>query len=121
MPLTRQFQLGGIRTFPGLRPGELRGERYWYAGASYARRLASIQPLFGQSLYGGLRLTAGEMQNQLDGSDEGTVYGLSGSLLGRTPIGAFLMSITYLDNEQLSLQFSLGRPLDEGSLLDAIN
>ena len=121
LPLTRQFQLGGIRTFPGLRPGELRGERYWYAGASYARRLASIQPLFGQSLYGGLRLTAGEMQNQVDGVDEGTVYGLSGSLLGRTPIGAFLMSITYLDNDQLSLQFSLGRPLDEGSLLDAIN
>jgi outer membrane protein assembly factor BamA len=31
----QQFQLGGIRTFPGLLRGELRGESYWFAGSSY--------------------------------------------------------------------------------------
>lgn len=120
LPLTRQFQLGGIRTFPGLRPGELRGERFWFSGASYAWRLASIQPLFGQDLYGGLQLSAGDMSRQLDGSDDGTVYSLSGSLSARTPLGVFLLALSWVDNDRLSLQFSLGRPLEEGSLLDVI-
>ncbi|MEM8681922.1 MAG: patatin-like phospholipase family protein [Pseudomonadota bacterium] len=120
-PITRQFMLGGIRTFPGLRRGELRGERYWYSGISYAQELAIIQPLFGQSLYAGLRLTAGDMQNQLDGLDEGTIYGVTGSLLGRTPIGAVVLSLSWLDSNDVRLQFSLGRPVSEGSLLDGIN
>jgi NTE family protein len=34
VPVTQDIQLGGIRTFPGLRPGELRGERYWFVGTS---------------------------------------------------------------------------------------
>ncbi len=120
-PITRQFMLGGIRTFPGLRRGELRGERYWYSGVSYARQLANIQPLFGQSLYAGLRLTAGDMQNRLDGVDEGTLYGVTGSLLGRTPVGAIVLSLSWLDSNDVRLQFSLGRPLSEGSLLDGLN
>ncbi|MEM9402293.1 MAG: patatin-like phospholipase family protein [Pseudomonadota bacterium] len=121
LPVTRQFLLGGIRTFPGLRRGELRGERYWYTGVSYARQLVNIQPLFGQSLYAGLRLTAGDVQTQLDEQDEGTVYGITGSLLGRTPIGPVLLSLSWLDSNDLRLQFSLGRPIQEGSVLDAIN
>ena len=51
LPSTELFKLGGIRTFPGLRPGELRGTSYWSAGTRYAWRLADIQPLFGQALY----------------------------------------------------------------------
>ncbi|MEJ2604458.1 MAG: patatin-like phospholipase family protein [Gammaproteobacteria bacterium] len=91
-PPNRQFRLGGIRTFPGLRPGELRGDGYWFAGTSYYWRIADISPVFGQSLYAGLRMQVARAERRLDGLDEETVYGLAGSLVGRTPIGPVLFS-----------------------------
>jgi NTE family protein len=118
LPPNRQFRLGGIRTFPGLRAGELRGTGYWFAGTTYYWRVADIAPLFGQALYAGLRLHAGRAEGRLDGIDEETVYGLAGSLAGRTPIGPVLFSIGYTDDGRWELQFSLGRPVSEGSLLD---
>jgi NTE family protein len=118
LPPNRQFRLGGIRTFPGLRPGELRGSGYWFAGTSYYWRVAEISPLFGQALYAGLRLHAGRPEKRLDGIDEETVYGLAGSLVGRTPFGPVLISLGYADDGRWQLQFSLGRPVSEGSLLD---
>ena len=39
LPVTELFSLGGIRTFPGLRPGELRGSSYWTTAARYSWRL----------------------------------------------------------------------------------
>jgi len=118
LPPNRQFRLGGIRTFPGLRPGELRGSGYWFAGASYYWRLAEISPIFGQALYAGLRMHAARPERRLDGIDEETIYGLAGSLAGRTPIGPVLLSLGYAEDGLWQLQFSLGRPLSEGSLLD---
>ena len=35
LPVSQEIELGGIRTFPGLRPGELRGDEYWFAGTAY--------------------------------------------------------------------------------------
>ena len=118
LPPNRQFRLGGIRTFPGLRPGELRGSGYWFAGASYYWRLAEISPVFGQALYAGLRLHAGRPEARVDGIDEETLYGLAGSLAGRTPVGPVLLSLGFADDGRWQLQFSLGRPVSEGSLLD---
>ena len=51
---------------------------------------------------------------------EGTLYGISGSLNGRTPIGPFILSLGYVTNDSWELQFTLGRPLPEGSALDKI-
>ena len=115
------IQLGGIRTFPGLRPGQLRGTSYWYAGATYLWRLLDLQPLFGQTLYAGLRLQAGEMHDRADGIDDGTLLGLSGSISGRTPIGPFLLSLGFVENGSALLQFSIGRPVAEGSILDDLH
>ena len=119
-PVSQLIELGGIRTFPGLRPGELRGSDYWYAGTSYSWRLVDMQPIFGQSLYAGFRLQAGNMTEQIDGAYTGTLYGLSGSLSGRTPIGPFLLSLGYVVDRRVRLQFMLGRPVPEGSLLDEL-
>lgn len=121
IPVTQQIQLGGIRTFPGLRPGELRGNEYWFVGTRYAWRLADIQPLFGQALYGGIRLQAGQVNERFDNVREGTLYGISASLSGKITIGSFLFSLGYVSNDTLRLQFSLGRPVDEGSMLDDID
>jgi NTE family protein len=121
LPVTQQIQLGGIRTFPGLRPGELRGNGYWFAGTIYSWRLLDIQPLFGQSIYAGIRLQAGEVTDRIDQVDDGTLYGLSGSLTGRTPVGTLLLSLGFVDNGSWLLQFSLGRKVPEGSSLDDIH
>ena len=121
LPPNFSIRLGGIRTFPGLRQSELRGPRYWLAGAMYLWELAEVQPLFGQSIYAGLRLTAGEMKDRYDGVDDGTLVGIAASLQGRMAFGSLFLSLGYVNNDSLRLQFSIGRPLDEGSLLDSIN
>lgn len=118
LPPTQLFQLGGLRTFAGLQTGELRGSSYWYAGSTYLWKLADIQSLFGQALYAGLRLKAGRMGDRIDGVDDGALYGISASLGGRTPIGPFVLSLGVVDNHSWQLQFGLGRPIAEGSILD---
>ena len=114
-------ELGGIRTFPGLRPGELRGDEYWFAGTAYYWRLFDIVPLFGNAMYAGVRFQGGRMQNQLGVGNQDTLLGLSGSLGGRTPIGPFLIAVGFVDNGSWQLQFTLGRPLNEGSMLDELH
>ena len=122
LPVSRDFRLGGIRSFPGLRFDELRGTSYWFAGTSYLWKLADIQPLFGQALYAGLRLQAGRMAGRTElRPNDGTLYGIAGSLNGRTPLGPFILSLGYVDNDSWELQFTLGRPIPEGSALDAIH
>jgi NTE family protein len=122
LPGTQQFQLGGIRTFPGLQRGELRGDSYWYAATNYWWKFADIQALFGQALYAGLRLQAGRMGGRIDSFavDDGTLYGIAASLGGRTPIGPFTLSLGIVDNSSWQIQLAIGRPIPEGSILDEI-
>jgi hypothetical protein len=54
-------------------------------------------------------------------SNDGTLYGIAGSLNGRTLLGPFILSLGYVDNGSWELQFTLGRPIPEGSALDAIH
>jgi hypothetical protein len=120
LPITQEIVLGGIQTFPGLRPGELRGEDYWFAGTSYLWRLVDIQPIFDQAIYAGVRLQAAQMNGRFDSENDDPLFGISGSLSGRTPVGAFILSLGYVDDGSLRLQFTVGRPVPEGSLLDAV-
>jgi outer membrane protein assembly factor BamA len=131
LPPVSQFRLGGIRSFPGLQRGELRGTSYWFATSSYNWRLADIQSLFGQALFAGVRLQAGRMGGRIDvgqpvpelpplGADGGALYGISGNLAGRTPVGPFILSLGYVSDSSWQLQFALGRPITEGSILDDI-
>jgi NTE family protein len=120
LPVTELFTLGGIRTFPGLRPGEFRGSSYWTLGARYSWQLVDISPLSGQALYAGLRAQVGEMRKRFDGLEPEMLYGLSGSVSGRTPVGPFLFSLGYVEGGEWQLQFMLGRPVAEGSLFDEV-
>ncbi|MFW2403298.1 MAG: patatin-like phospholipase family protein [Gammaproteobacteria bacterium] len=121
LPVTRDFLLGGIRSFPGLNLNELRGTSYWVAGGNYRFKLKDIVPLFSQTLFAGLRLQAGRVGGRRDGALDGTLYGLSGSVSGRTVVGPFLISLGYVSNDSWALQLALGRPLPEGTVLDEIN
>lgn len=118
LPPTRDFRLGGIRSFPGLQPGELRGSSYWLASGSYRWKIADILSLFGQSLYAGMRLQVAQMGDRRDAINDGTLYGVAGSLNARTPVGALSLSLGWVSNDSVQLQFSLGRPIAEGSLVD---
>jgi NTE family protein len=120
LPPYRDFILGGIRSFPGLETGQLRGEAYWLAGTNYNWKLADIQSLFGQAIYAGLRLTAGEMRERVDEIDDGTIFGGALTFGGRTPLGPFLISVGGTSNHFWELQLTLGRPIAEGSILDDI-
>ena len=114
------YAIGGINSFPGLERQQLRGTSYWISGVSYNRKVSDIQPLFGQALYGGLRLTAGDVAGRIDGVDDGTIFGAALSLNGRTPVGPFLVSLGTTNNGFWELQFAFGRPIREGSILDAM-
>jgi len=121
LPPPHDFRIGGIRSFPGLRINELRGTGYWVAGMNYRQKLGNILALFDQSIYAGLRLQAGRVGDRRDQIQDGTLYGISGNLSGRTPVGAFILSLGYVDNDSWALQFSIGAPLPEGSVLDQTN
>lgn len=120
LPVTDLFTLGGVRTFPGLRPGEFRGSSYWTTTARYSWRLGNLPSVSGQALYAGVRVQAGEMRKRFDGLEPEVLYGLSASIGGRTPVGPFLFSLGYVDGGDWQLQFTLGRPVAEGSLFDEL-
>ena len=76
----------------------------------------------GQALYAGVRLQAGRMTGHQDLLMNGdTLYEISGSLNGRTPVGPFILSLGYVSDGSLELQFTLGRPIPEGTILDNIH
>lgn len=119
LPLYRLFRLGGLYSFPGLDRQQLRGTSYWMASSRYQQKLADIQTLFGQALYGGFRLSSGRMHNRIDEIGSGTIYGAAAELSGSTPIGNFTLSLGTTNSSSWLLQFGLGRPLEESTILDA--
>ena len=120
LPTYRRYRVGGILSFPGMERQQLRGDNYWLVGTNYNWRLAEIQSLFDQALYGGLRLTTGRVGGRIDGVDDNLITGLALTLSGRTPIGPFLVSLGGTDDNSWALQLALGRPIREGSIFDEI-
>ena len=118
LPRYRDFQVGGIRSFPALSRGELRGEGYWSGSASWLFKVADIQALFGQVFYSGFGLQAVRMTDRFDGIPDDTVLGASVTLGARTPFGPLVLSLGAANNGSVQLSFALGRPIAEGSLLD---
>ena len=121
LPRHRDFQIGGIRSYPAFAPGELRGEEYWSASATWAWRLVEFSPLFRQVLFGGLGLQAVRMSERLDGVADDTIFGTSLTLGARTPVGPLLLALGYANNGNVQLHFALGRPIREGSQLDRLH
>ena len=58
--------------------------------------------------------------DRIDQVRDGALYGVSGSLGGRTPVGPFIISLGWVDNGNLQLQLAIGRPIAEGSILDEL-
>jgi len=122
LPLYESFVLGGPASFAGFGVGELRGSDYWLGSVAYLRKIADISKLFGQALYAGLQLQAGAMKEipQLNsgGLYDGTLYSGSVFLTARTPIGPATLSLAGASINSWLITFSLGRPIEEGTILD---
>ena len=120
LPSYDLFQLGGPVSFPGFAIGELRGEGFWAASTTYLKRVAEISGLFGQALYVGASLTAGAMDDQFDYPRAGVLY--SGALLlgGRTPLGPVTLSLAGTSQGDWQLNFNLGRPIQERTIMDPV-
>jgi NTE family protein len=121
LPRYRDFKLGGARSFPAFARGELRGEGYWSASATWLLRIADLQALFGQVFYSGFGLQAAQVTDRLDGVRDGTILGASFTLGARTPVGPLLLILGAANNGSVQLHFALGRPVAEGSLLDRLH
>ncbi len=122
LPPNHIFTLGGPGSFPGFRIGELRGAQYWTGSISYLRKIADISQLFGQALYLGIQAQAGAMEELALPSDsslyDGTLYSGSVFVTGRTPIGPLTVSIGVASSRSWLLSFGLGRPIEEGTIMD---
>jgi hypothetical protein len=60
------------------------------------------------------------MLDRIDDIDDGTIYGASLNLGGRTPLGPVVITLGATTNDSVSLHFSLGRPVEEGGIWDDI-
>ena len=58
------------------------------------------------------------MRHRVDGFDKGTIYGGALMLGGRTPIGSLSLTVGATNNDSYQVYISLGRPLEEGSIID---
>jgi NTE family protein len=118
LPVYDTFTLGGPVSFPGLSIGELRGTSYWSAQASYLHKVADISSLFGQSLYAGLALTAGDMSGRIDGIHADPIYSGAFLLGARTPLGPLSLSLAVTGGGDWQVVLGLGRPVDERTITD---
>lgn len=119
LPVDRAFALGGPGSFPGYELGQLRGNDYWTASASYLWKLRDIFTIRQHALYGGLQLQAGRVYNRFELSeDEGEIFGLSVYVTGRTIVGPVTLGVGTTSTDTWSAWLGLGRPIGHGTVLD---
>jgi NTE family protein len=116
LPADRAFSLGGPQSFPGYAPGEIRARRYWTVRGDFLWRIADILPIANQALYGGLGLQEAEVFDRVDPVSNGSLYGISGYLGGRTPIGTLTLGVGKATGDWAAW-LTLGTPVGTGSIL----
>lgn len=118
LPVYDLFTLGGPISMPGLALGELRGNSYWSAQASYLQKVADISPVFGHALFLGATLTAADMSGRIDFEHSAPIYSGAIVLGARTPLGPASISLALTSETSWQLVFGLGRPIEERSITD---
>jgi len=118
LPEDRTFRIGGPGSFPGFELGELRSDEYWTASGSYLWKIKDILSIRGQALYAGLRLQAGQTYDRIDLVDEGTMYGGSVYVTGRTMVGPLTVGVGATSTDSYSIWLAIGRPIGHGTILE---
>jgi NTE family protein len=117
LPPDRAFSLGGPQSFPGYSPGEVRAGRYWTVQGNFLWRVADILPILNQALYGGLGVEGGHVYERVDPVPDGALYGVSGYIGGRTPVGTVTVGVGKTTGSWAGW-VTLGTPVGSGSILD---
>jgi NTE family protein len=117
LPADRAFSLGGPQSFPGYSPGEVRARAYWSVQANVLWRVADILPIANQALYGGVGLQGGHVYDRVDPVPDGELYGVSGYIGGRTPLGTLTIGVGKATGDWATW-ITLGTPVGSGSILD---
>ncbi len=117
LPPDRAFALGGPQSFPGYSPGEVRAGKYWTAQANMLWRVADILPIANQALYGGFGVEGGHVYQRVDPVPDGELYGVSGYIGGRTPLGTVTLGVGKTSGSWATW-ITLGTPVGSGSILD---
>jgi NTE family protein len=117
LPADRAFSLGGPQSFPGYAIGEVRARRYWTVDGAVLWHVADILPILSQSLYGGMRLEGGRVYERIDPTPDGSIYGVSTYVGGRTPIGTLTVGIGWASGSRAGW-ITLGTPVGAGSILN---
>jgi NTE family protein len=117
LPADRAFSLGGPQSFPGYSIGEVRARGYWTVDGAFLWHVADILPILSQSLYSGLRLEGGRVYERIDPTLDGTLYGASVYIGGRTPIGTLTVGVGWASGSRAGW-ITLGTPVGAGSILN---
>jgi len=117
LPPDRAFSLGGPQSFPGYSPGEVRAGKYWTVQGNFLWRIADILPILNQALYGGLGVEGGHVYERVDPVADGSLYGISVYIGGRTPVGTVTLGAGKTTGSWASW-ITLGTPVGFGSILD---
>jgi len=117
LPADRAFSLGGPQSFPGYSPGEVRAGAYWTVQGNVLWRVADILPIANQALYGGFGVEGGHVYQRVDPVADGDLYGFSGYIGGRTPLGTVTVGVGKASGSWAAW-VTLGTPVGSGSILD---
>ena len=117
LPADRAFSLGGPQSFPGYSPGEVRAGKYWTVQGTVLWRVADILPIVNQALYAGLGVEGGHAYQRVDPVPDGDLYGISGYIGGRTPIGTVTLGVGKATGDWAAW-VTIGTPVGSGSILD---
>jgi hypothetical protein len=117
LPPDRAFSLGGAQSFAGYAPGEVRARRYATVEGDMLWRVADLLPIANQTLYGGIGVQSARVEQRLDEVPDGWLYGVSGYLGGRTPIGTVTIGVGKATGDWAAW-ITFGTPIGTGSILN---
>jgi NTE family protein len=117
LPGDRAFSLGGPQSFPGYAPGEVRARGYFTLQGDMRWRVADILAIANQALYGGVELQAARVFGRVDPVPSGALYGISGYVGGRTPLGTLTLGVGKTTGSWAGW-VTLGTAVGSGSILD---
>lgn len=108
LPLAAQFALGGPQGFPGLRTGEVRGDRSAFAALAAMHRMAG--PFFLRAEAGAGYSEFADLRQPVPAADaaEGWVQGAELGIIADTPIGPFSIGFGVSSNSRTAFKISLG-------------
>lgn len=117
LPGDRAFSLGGPQSFPGYAHDELRARSYWTVSSNFLWHFKDLVSIRNDTIYGSVSLQAGQVFDRVDPVADGSVYGLSALIGGRTPIGVFSLGVGVVEHSW-GAWLAIGRPVARGSMLD---